>query len=318
MANESDEKGNHRRHPAIIAASIAAALGVVGTIVGALLTHVLGGSPQPEQSTTTFSTRAQKAEGRYDVRQAASGFAPIVGALGALAVPAIIVLFTVPARPSPYRAPFISLAAGLLIVSVVGSFIGSLGLASVGAEQDQTANLVPAIMFLLVPVMISVVAILAAFEVLAAIYLPESKTLFALIAGAAGLVGSLYIALGVSDTWHAGPSEETLRVHWLSTQWIQSHAQAYRTTQLVIAVSSLPALIGMLLRLIGVDATPTTVSANVLVAIAFALTISGAVAGVLRSRHPVDGPQKGLRPYEVLSATLGINCYVLSLMILLP
>lgn len=121
------------------------------------------------------TARVRAIEGRYDIRQGAAAFAPIVGALGALAVPAIIVLFTSRQESVASRGPFLSLAAGLLIVAMIGSLTGALGLAAIGAEQDLTANLVPATMFLLMPVVISIVAILAAFEVLAALYLPESK-----------------------------------------------------------------------------------------------------------------------------------------------
>ena len=48
-----------------------------------------------------FSAPA-KAEGRYDIRRGAEGHAPIIGAFGVLAVPAIVVLFTVP-RPTDLR-----------------------------------------------------------------------------------------------------------------------------------------------------------------------------------------------------------------------
>jgi hypothetical protein len=79
---------------------------------------------------------------------------------------------------------------------MIGSFAGSLGLAAIGAEEDSTANLVPATLFLHVSVMLSVVVVLAAFEVLAALYLPESKTLLALITATAGLIGSLTTSFG--------------------------------------------------------------------------------------------------------------------------
>ena|ERR1022692_2660829 len=173
-------------------------------------------------------------------------------------------------------------------------------------------------MFLLVPVVMSIVAILAAFEVLAAMYLPGSKTLFALITGAAGLIGTLFVALTVSDSWHAGPSEAAQRAGWLPSQWIKSHAEAYRWTQIVMIISIVPAVLGMILRLSGIHATPTTASANWLVGSAFVITMASSVFGILRSRSPVDGTQNGLRHYEAFITTLGINLYLLTLMILLP
>jgi hypothetical protein len=264
-------------------------------------------------------TRGHKTtEGRYDIRQGAAAFAPIVGAFGALAVTAIVVLFTVPPQHSAYRAPFIALAAGLLIVCMIGSFAGSLALAAIGAEEDPTANLVPATMFLHVSVMISVVAVLAAFEVLAAIYLPESKTLLALITATAGIVGGILTAFGPSDVWHCGPSDPEEKSHWLKTQWIQSHAQAYTWTNRLMVVSAVPAGLGIILRLAGVETTPTTASANWLVGIGFILTMAGVVLGFLRSRHPVNGIQRGLRREEAIGTTLAISLYTLLLMIFLP
>jgi hypothetical protein len=264
------------------------------------------------------SMSSRKREGRFDIRQGAAAFAPIVGAFGALAVTAIVVLFTVPPRPTPYRAPFLALAAGLLIVAMIGSFAGSLGLAAIGAEQDSTANLVPATLFLHVSVMLSVVVVLAAFEVLAALYLPESKTLLALITATAGLVGSLTTSFGASDSWHCGPADPVERSEWLKTQWIRSHAQAYAWTNRLIIISSIPIVLGIALRLIGVEARPTTATANWVTGVGFIITIVAVLSGFLRARHPVNGPQKGLRREEAFAATLALSLYVLGLMIFLP
>jgi hypothetical protein len=60
------------------------------------------------------------AKGRYDPRQGAGGYAPIIGALGALAVPGIVIIFTIPTKPTPHQVQLMTLAAGLLIVSVNG------------------------------------------------------------------------------------------------------------------------------------------------------------------------------------------------------
>lgn len=262
--------------------------------------------------------RSKVIEGRFDVRSAAAGFAPIVGAFSALAVTAIIVLFTIPSRPTPYKAPFVALAAGLLVVAMISSFVGSFGLVSIGAEEDATANLVPAMMYMHASVMISLVLVLAAFEVLAAIYLPESKTILALITATGGLFGSLRCSFGVSDAWSAGPTDSDERSCWLRTQWIQSHAQAYRLTSRVMLISSVPIVLGVILRLLGADEVPTTVSVNWLVGTGFVLTVTTNILGIVRSRHPVDRVQRGLRRVEGFTIPLSISLYVLVLMIFLP
>lgn len=57
--------------------------------------------PAPAQS-----AELNRSEGRYDVRRGAAGYSPVIGTFGALAVPAIIVLFTVPRPPGPQQAPW--------------------------------------------------------------------------------------------------------------------------------------------------------------------------------------------------------------------
>ena len=262
--------------------------------------------------------RPKTIEGRFDVRHAAAAFAPIVGAFSALAVTAIIVLFTVPPRPSPYRAPFVALAAGLLVIAMISSFAGSFGLAAIGAEEDSTANLVPAMMYMHASVMISLVLVLAAFEVLAAIYLPESKTLLALITATGGLFGSLRCSFGVSDAWGAGPSDVQERKKWIETQWIKSHEQAYRWTSLVMLISAIPIVLGVVLRLLGVGEVPTTASVNWLLGIGFVLAMTANIMGLFRSRHRVDRKQRGLRQREGITIPLSIGLYILGLMIFLP
>ncbi|MGI5359757.1 hypothetical protein ACQI4E_31285 [Streptomyces sp. CA-252508] len=121
--------------------------------------------------------------GHYDVRRGAAAYAPIVGSFGALSVPATIVLFTTAGSGD---TTLVSLAAGLLVVAMIGSLTGSIALAAIGAEVDETANLPAAVMFVAVPVVVSLVSVLSAFATLAAIHLPTQKTLFAVIAGVGG------------------------------------------------------------------------------------------------------------------------------------
>lgn len=259
-----------------------------------------------------------RVEGRYDVRKGAAGYAPIIGTFGALAVPAIIVLFTVPSAQTAHKAPYIALAGGLLIVGMIGSLTGAIGMAGIGAEDDATANLPPATMFMGVPVLVSLVAILAAFEVLAAIYLPDSKTLFAVITGFGGLAGVFFIALTIGDSWHSGPTDRYDRDLWLRGQWIKGHADAYRWANIFAATSSGPAVLGIILRLCGVDVAPSTPVVDWIVGSGFALAMAGTFLGVLRTAHPSDGDQKGLRKWEACATTVVPSFYILALMIFLP
>jgi len=260
--------------------------------------------------------QSANAEGRYDIRRGAAGYAPIIGALGALAVPAIVVLFPVHGHVS---APLVTLAAGFLIVAMIASITGSIGLAGIGAEQDSTANLVPAAMYLAVAVSVSLVAMLAAFEVLAAIYLPGSKKLFAVIAGAAGLGGTFFTALGISDSWHTGPADPGEKGSWQKTQWFKSPEQADRKTVEGVVMSAVPAVSGIGLRIADVHYTPLTASvATWLVLGAFALAIGAVGRGMFRTRHPLNGIQQGLRRREAYGTTMVIGLYTLVIMFFLP
>ena len=113
-------------------------------------------------------------------------------------------LFAVPGHHSHDEAQLITLAAGFLITSVIASLIGSVSLAGIAAEQELTANIPGAVMFVAVPVVISIIDTLAAFAVLSAIFLPSSKTLFGLIAGAGGACGVFFTAFAIGDSWHTG------------------------------------------------------------------------------------------------------------------
>jgi cytochrome b561 len=83
-------------------------------------------------------------------------------------------------------------------------------------------------------------------------------------------------------------------------------------------IGSIPIALGIVLRLIGVEARPTTTSANWVTGVGFIITIVAVLSGFLRARHPVKGPQKGLRREEAFAATLTLSFYVLGLMIFLP
>jgi hypothetical protein len=105
-------------------------------------------------------------------------------------------------------------------------------------------------MFVAVPVVVSIVAILGAFEVLSAIYLPESRTLFALITGAGGLSAVFFTAFAIGDGWQLGPTYPDIRKEWLVEQWvaIRTHEAEYKWTKIVAVISSIPILFGMGLR----------------------------------------------------------------------
>jgi hypothetical protein len=257
----------------------------------------------------------------YDLRQGAAAYAPIVGTLGALAVPGIIVLFTVSKPVTVHHVALITFAAGLLIVAVIASLIGAISLGAIGAEREPTANMPPAIMFIAIPAVMSLIAILGAFEVLSAIYLPESSTLFMLITGAGGLSGVFFMAFAIGDSWQAGPTDLWVRRAWLEKQWvaIRDHEHAYKWTRIVGITSCAPIVVEMAIRgWSGIHVTPTRVDANWLVGCGLVISIIGAYLGNTRTAHPAGGPETGLRWQEAFGTTLTLSLYVVALLIFLP
>ncbi|WP_189552221.1 hypothetical protein [Streptomyces lavendofoliae] len=253
--------------------------------------------------------------GHYDVRRGAAAYAPIVGAFGALSVPATIVLFTTAGTGD---TTLVSLAAGLLVVAMIGSLTGSIALAAIGAEVDETANLPAAVMFVAVPVVVSLVSVLSAFAVLAAIHLPTQKTLFAVIAGVGGLAGTYFTSFAVGDSWHPGPQDPGVREEWRRRQWIGSRDDAYRQCAILAAVSSVPPVTGLVLRLLGLHAQPTESSVYALVGAGLALAMAGTFCGVQRTMHPLSGDQRGVRRYEAYGTAFSAGLYTLAVLVLLP
>lgn len=257
-------------------------------------------------------------EGFYDARLGAAAYAPIVAAFGALAVTAIVVVFTVGNAASPAR---IALATGLLVVGVFGSLIGSFGLAAIGAEKDPTANLVPAIMFIAVPVALSIIAILGAFEVLARIYVHKAATLFVFVTGAGGLFAVLLTAFTIGDASSLHPTNLTQSEfdRWRATQWLHDRSAAYRATNIVAVFGVLPPIVGTTLRMSGIRLKLNQWDVNWIVGTAIGLSLIGAVLSLSRTRHPVTGNnQSGLRKWEAWATTLAISVYTLMLILVLP
>ncbi|GLZ02307.1 hypothetical protein [Actinoplanes sp. NBRC 103695] len=257
--------------------------------------------------------------GHYDVRRGAAGYAPIIGAFGALSVTAIVVVFTVPASRSAHSGLYLMLATGLLVVAMLGSLLGAIGLAAIGAEKVPTANLAGSVMYIGVPVGVSVAAILGAFEVLAALFLPASTQLFATIVAAGGAFGVIFVAFAIADSVSLGPADEQEHATWSRTKrWLKDRDEANRWSSIVAAVGVMPILVSTILRFAGVSARPTSVAANMLVGIGIGFTIVGTLASLLRSSHRSDHKQIELRKREAFMTTLAVGFYVALLMVFLP
>jgi hypothetical protein len=260
-------------------------------------------------------------EGRYDPRKGAQGYAPIVASFGALAVTAIVVVFTIPSNKTTTEN--LTLTTGLLAIAVFASFLGAFGLAAVGAEDDPTANLPATVMFMAIPVALAFIGILGAFEVLAATYVPESATLFTVITAAGGASSVLFSGFVVGDSWSMHPTrmDSVAFGVWRSRQWIRSQQDAKHATNLIVGVGMIPVVIVMILRISGahLDSFFGLAGINALIYVGIAATIAGTGAALSRARHPDTGnDQVGLRQWEAWTCTMGLSVYTFWLVLVLP
>lgn len=262
---------------------------------------------------------SRELHGHYNVRAGATGYAPIVGAFGALSVTAIIVVFTVPTRTPTHGGLYLVLATGLLIVGMLGSLLGAIGLAAIGAETHPTANLAGSVMYIGVPVAVSLAAMLGAFEVLAALYEPESTQLFAAIVAAGGWFGVIFVAFAVVDSVSLGPIDEQEHISWSKTKlWLKTREEANNWGWILAGVSTLPIALAVVLRYTGVTVRPTRALTYMLIGVGIGVTMIGTMASLLRSGHRSDHKQVELRKSEAFATTLAIAAYVSLLMVCLP
>jgi MFS family permease len=234
-------------------------------------------------------------------------------------VTAIVVVFTVPTSRPTYGGLYIVLATGLLVVSMLGSLLGAIGLAAIGAEVHPTANLAGSIMYIGVPVAVSLAAMLGAFHVLAALYVPEATGLFIMIVAAGGLFGVIFVAFTIADSTSLGPVDEEEHIRWSQTKkWLRTRKEANRQANLVGLIAILPIVLATIARFSGIQVHPGRAGTYALVGVGIGLTMVGTLASLMRSAHRPDYRQMELRRPEALLTTEAIALYVSLLIIFLP
>jgi hypothetical protein len=206
-------------------------------------------------------------------------------------------------------------------MAVFASFLGAFGLAAIGAEKDPTANLPAVVMFLAIPVGLAFIGTLGAFEVLAAIFVPESTFLFVLITGGGGAAAVVFSAFVVGDSWGMNPTTLSPAAFdtWLKNQWIQTARDAQKQSTLIMIVGVIPVVIAGFLRMADARFEIGLLGINIVIVVGVLLTLGGTAAGLARSRHPLRGnDQKGIRRREAWASTLAISIYTSWLILILP
>lgn len=279
--------------------------------------------PYGEGMTRSRSSRRPSGgpdEGRYDPRRGAAGYAPIVASFGALAVTAIVVVFTIP--PGLTTPDNVTLTTGLLAMVVFASFLGSFGLAAVGAEDDPTANLPATVMFMAIPVAVAFVGVLGAFEALAATFVPESTTLFALITCAGGATAVMFSAYVVGDSWSMHPTtmrDPAIFQAWRKQQWIQNQKHANDQSNLIVLGGMVPLIISVILRFAKAHLDVGLAGINIVVGAGIVSSMLATGYALNRARHPDQGnDQIGIKQWEAWTSTLTISFYTSGLVLILP
>lgn len=270
------------------------------------------GDQVPERETPAVT------HGHYDPRKAAANYAPIVASFGALAVTAIVVVFSSSTEGTSEQ---LAAATGLLAIAVLASFLGAFGLASIGAEDRPGVNQPAVILFHSVPVAISFISILGAFQPLAEIYIPDSTLLFSHITAAGGTAATIFMAFIVGDSYNVHPAglQPEQISQWRATQWLKTRkaATGHAWTFTVAAVL----IIGysILLRNTEGHIGPQLGFIRVSLNAALIVTLAGSALGLLKSRAGNQPEkQRGLRAWEAIATITAVGFYTASVIVALP
>ena len=267
------------------------------------------------QSADAASVSKQRADFGYDVTEGAKGFAPILGGVGGFVITAVTVVFTVRPNGVESQPTLLSFTIGLLVLGLIGCLMGAFVLAAIGAQRGATPNLPAATLYAGASSAIGVVAIVAAFEVLAALYLPDATTLFAMITLGMEVGAVVLVSLVLGDAWAvSSPLAPGFRDdHWLGTQ-----ERAYGPANKAAAGTAIAAALGGVLYFVGVRLELGSTGVRVFIGVGITLTVLAALKGIVRTAHTPKNHSAGIGKSETVVVLGTLTAYMLLLMICLP
>lgn len=266
--------------------------------------RLLGGKKATEVRSEECGQTEDATSVGYDVRVGAAAYAPIIGTIGGFVVTAVVLVFEIVSSHNGDYPNLLGRATSFLVLGLIACLLGAFALAAIGAEQRLTPELPPATLYAGATTAIGVVAIMAAFEVLAAIYLPETKSLFALLAVGTSIGAVVMVALALGDAWMASPDH-----HWLGTK-----KRGYRWGTLTASLTTLGVVIGALLYFlhcrvaVGPSATHWFVGVGIIAALAAGL------GSMFRTMQPL-GP---LAKTEALFVLGLLTAYLVGVLVSMP
>lgn len=247
------------------------------------------------------------------MREGSKGYAPILGGIGSFVVTAVTVVFTV--QPRGADPALLAYTIGLLVVGLIGCLTGAFVFAAIGAERQLTPNLPAAALYAGASSAVGVVAILAAFEGLAALYLPEAKSLFAMITVGMEVGAVVLVALVLGDAWvaPADPGSLSSGQHWLGTR-----QDAYSAGLKAAVATALAVLVGGVLHFVNVRIALGSAGVHIFIGAGIVLTVGGALLGMFRTTHTPGIHRVGIHRMEAIIVLSGLAAYLIVLMLCLP
>jgi hypothetical protein len=202
---------------------------------------------------------------------------------------------------------------------MLGSLVGALGLAAVGAERKLTVSLSPAIMFIGVPVALSMGSILGAFDTLATLYALPAQQLFVYLVAFGGVFAVFFLASALVDSVEADHSNgEVVPSTEDEARWLKNTQTAVRQMWTLLVLASVVLAIALTLRLTG------TVTIGLSTTVVYSIALSAGIAsiaatirGQLRTVHG-PGDLRSVTRTEAITVIAVVALYFAFLILVVP
>jgi hypothetical protein len=268
----------------------------------------------------------------WDIRIAAKMYAGILGSVAGFVVTAVVLLVTVAATSkSPSNASEIALAAGFLIMALIGCLLGAFGYSDIAAYTKTSSNQLVGSIWLGSTVLVAIVAILVSFEIIAGIWLPQARTLFMVTASSAALAGIIFHITSFADyTQEQGPRRGLTipaRLHGICAALHLTgpvsrisyppkvHLEAATWTSMVTIEGAFIVGAGIVIRWVGVQFSHSMTVDNLVIGTGIVLMAVSAIFGVRKASVPPGstGGQNSARELIIVQTI----CALLIVMMLL-
>jgi MFS family permease len=252
----------------------------------------------------------------YDLRKTVSITAPIVGSVGGFVVTAVVLVLTV-ATKAHHNPAQLALTSGLLAVALVGCLVGAFSLASLGGEPRLTVNLMAAATFMSAGPTIALAAILAAFQILASLYLPSAGFLFAFMVALVGAAGGVFNCTMPLDEWDIRAANLYPNAPPEPGTWIVSRRHAKQWCFRLGAFNVAPIVLGFVFYAAGATFALPSAGVTAFVSTGMVLVVGLSLFGLLRSLHPDHGHDRGTCRWEALVIHSSTGAYIGAMLLFL-